>query len=867
MKKSFQVLAVVLAVAMLSALCAVFAVAEEPAGLIVDLGSAKPINGVKATLTSSHEKVVISGSLDGENYYELNAGNAVSVSDGAANLDFAQRGDVNARYILIQDADDASKAVSGSATVVDGSSDIAKNPEGPYAIEGINAQGYGICYFKAEDAPDGFGVNDAEIFKSNDKNVNLPMCQLVIAEEVEEGVYKILWNDVNGWPSKQHDNVPEGVEGVEYKNDKVYLADNQIVLAIMSAGAYATGGDGENSTAKWIIRGLRTYGFLKISGSELTLLPKYDAQGSGDAGEERTILWLKCDEIGSGSAPSINFKIPGEKIAEGEITVEAVVFYSEDCENDDGCVYTNCYSYGNENMSWDGENGLITYADFSKDSTVQKGEWVHAQYTFDPSQGTYGACEGKTVKPVCLSMGIGYWKAKGTIKVAELNMYQNGETLFHLDFENGFDPAGKDVASQYNMTDATKDVSWGLDKEIIKAEEAVNPNPPVEKLPFWVTHIDPETHLEGTGEIYTETDPTGAWCYHLAFEPVKGKKTVFKLVEKTSNGEDAAALEVPEGGFVYAINQGNNWPALMADKKGDGASGAWYDDETHLNMPNYNTENVLATWAIIPGLEVGEVYTFENLDLEGKTIPTSTPDKDYWDPEYVCTCFIMKGDLEEENPNAYKEEIEGKVGDPNPDSAFTTELVSELDDDGNVTVTLTIKGMKAEDKIIGFQIPVYFDAERLEPDLSDIKDEALNCVAEDGMPGSNWENLTAAKVVEKDGESYIYFQCGTAKTDYCDENTELVATFHFTMKEGFEEAGVWTTNANTKCFIDDGLMTTVLGAGSFTVAEEEEVIEPTPTPTPTPTPSETPGDAGIIVFAILGVLAVIGAAVVIKVRK
>ena len=117
-------------------------------------------------------------------------------------------------------------------------------------------------------------------------------------------------------------------------------------------------------------------------------------------------------------------------------------------------------------------------------------------------------------------------------------------------------------------------------------------------------------------------------------------------------------------------------------------------------------------------------------------------------------------------------------------TSFATLRFIEFFNDDEVTLTMKISGMKADDKIIGFQIPVYFDAERVDAVLDDIKDEALNCVAEDGMPGSNWENLTAAKVVEKNGESYIYFQCGTAKTDYCDENTELVATFKFTLKEG-----------------------------------------------------------------------------------
>ena len=217
----------------------------------------------------------------------------------------------------------------------------------------------------------------------------------------------------------------------------------------------------------------------------------------------------------------------------------------------------------------------------------------------------------------------------------------------------------------------------------------------------------------------------------------------------------------------------------------------------------------------------------------------------------------------------YEEAIAAKVGDALPAAPlFKTELAAEVKD-GTVTLKMTIKDVKEEDKIIGFQIPVYYDAERVTPVLDDVVDDALNCM-KDGLPGDNWENLTAAKSVEKNGEVYVYFQAGTAKTDYC--KSDLIVTLTFTMNEGFEKAGFWTANATTKCFVDDGQMTTFNGEGSYTIAEEEaaEPSEPTePTePTEPIEPSEpTPGDAGVIVFAILGVLAIVGAAVVIKVRK
>ncbi|MBO4794981.1 MAG: hypothetical protein J5547_02750, partial [Clostridia bacterium] len=162
----------------------------------------------------------------------------------------------------------------------------------------------------AEDAPEGFGLNDKGVYTDHDKALNLNSCMITIAEEVDEGVYKILWNDSNGWSKETgaaHLNTPEGVEGVDYRDDKVYLGENQIVMFIMSSGGYNTAGDGEFSTAKWILRGIVEGGYLRFgdetveffneqpaaaaSQEELNLA---DFDGDGDIDSDDAIYLLRA---------------------------------------------------------------------------------------------------------------------------------------------------------------------------------------------------------------------------------------------------------------------------------------------------------------------------------------------------------------------------------------------------------------------------------------------------------------------------------------------------------------------------------------------------------------------------------------------
>ncbi len=191
---------------------------------------------------------------------------------------------------------------------------------------------------------------------------------------------------------------------------------------------------------------------------------------------------------------------------------------------------------------------------------------------------------------------------------------------------------------------------------------------------------------------------------------------------------------------------------------------------------------------------------------------------------------LVPSAAEEAEAESYAERIAALAGEAKEGTLFTTALTAERNSDMLLT-TLTLSGMKAADKIIGFQIPLYYDAERLEPDLSDVDGEALNCM-KNGLPGKHWENLTSPRKTEKNGKTYVYLQAGTAKTDYCKDGEDVVFTLNFKMKEGFDESGVWVAGDTTLCFVDDGLMTKYPGVPSYALSEpirvQPQVLEGLP---------------------------------------
>ena len=143
-----------------------------------------------------------------------------------------------------------------------------------------------------------------------------------------------------------------------------------------------------------------------------------------------------------------------------------------------------------------------------------------------------------------------------------------------------------------------------------------------EEKPFWVTHFDDCT-AEGAGSIFTSEYQHAGWWIHFAFAPtdVEG---VYQIVETANGLSDGTAipLAIPEGGFVWAANFGNNYPSINPD-----GSGTDYTSENCTNCIN----DVAANWM------TGTLVKFNGLDLEAMTVPTSTPDVNWYDDAYVCT--------------------------------------------------------------------------------------------------------------------------------------------------------------------------------------------------------------------------------------
>ena len=139
---------------------------------------------------------------------------------------------------------------------------------------------------------------------------------------------------------------------------------------------------------------------------------------------------------------------------------------------------------------------------------------------------------------------------------------------------------------------------------------------------FWVTHFN-DGSSEGAGAIFTETDTAGGWWLHVAFAPVtvEGAENAYEIVAITNGLGDglATAVEVPEGGFVWAANYGNDYISLgMGD--------------TDFTSPNCSGAiDTARLWM------VGDKMQILGLDLEGLTIPTDTADVIYYDDAYVCT--------------------------------------------------------------------------------------------------------------------------------------------------------------------------------------------------------------------------------------
>ena len=180
---------------------------------------------------------------------------------------------------------------------------------------------------------------------------------------------------------------------------------------------------------------------------------------------------------------------------------------------------------------------------------------------------------------------------------------------------------GLDLANQTCAADATIALYDGSSEP--SEDESDEPaEPTAEWKDLWLTHYN-DAFVEGSGVVFTEAYTGANWWYHVVFAPVEGSKAAYEIIAISNGTPDGSgvAQAIPEGGFVYCLNYGNDYPAL-------GLGDTDYATDGARNM----LEDALNNWAI------GDKFVFEGLDLANKTVPTSTPDVEWYkDGEYVCT--------------------------------------------------------------------------------------------------------------------------------------------------------------------------------------------------------------------------------------
>ena len=180
-----------------------------------------------------------------------------------------------------------------------------------------------------------------------------------------------------------------------------------------------------------------------------------------------------------------------------------------------------------------------------------------------------------------------------------------------------------DVLTLTNVDVANKSASVTPTIQIVAASSE-----PVEKPAnaevFWVTHIN-DHNSEGAGSIFTSAYEGAVWWLHVAFAPT-GTAGVYKITAISDGIPEGKgeAQAIPEGGFVYAINKGNNYIEL-----GIG--------DTDFTSPNCDAAIAQAqTW------KVGDEFKFYGIDPLNPTVSTSTPGLVWYEDNYVCTSYFER---------------------------------------------------------------------------------------------------------------------------------------------------------------------------------------------------------------------------------
>ena len=224
-----------------------------------------------------------------------------------------------------------------------------------------------------------------------------------------------------------------------------------------------------------------------------------------------------------------------------------------------------------------------------------------------------------------------------------------------------------------------------------------------------------------------------------------------------------------------------------------------------------------------------------------------------------------------------KKELAEKVT-PVENADFKVDLTSKLEknDAGKLvyTVTLKVKDIKEGVHMQSFTAALHYDPEVLKLTTEVNPNNSLKCEVK--VPGSTWENLVKVEP-DVDGKPTgiisVEYTCTEPPFDEVSaDNFELCFTFE--VLTDAKAVGVYVDSEDAKSTYmpndaENSDITNYKGEGSYTVDSYAEPVEESSSSSEasTSTTPSKPGDAGILIFAVLGIVAIAGAVTVIKVRR
>lgn len=158
-----------------------------------------------------------------------------------------------------------------------------------------------------------------------------------------------------------------------------------------------------------------------------------------------------------------------------------------------------------------------------------------------------------------------------------------------------------------------------------------------------ITHINETASYEGAGIIYTKSSdgtltPYGTfdWWYSVSFEWSDSDGCYVVSAVNTATGTAKGTTVIPENGFVYCINTGNNWPELYAQ---DPVTYASYAD-----APDYTSPHANDSFAYVANLKIGDKAYLYGTDPVNNVI--SNNGALWYSDDFTSNSFIKIGSAE-----------------------------------------------------------------------------------------------------------------------------------------------------------------------------------------------------------------------------